>query len=219
VTQDAFQKKGVSGWQGVLGWQGFLSRFDDRGKLIYSSYITNDSSRCKLYLNRIVIDKDRNIFLSGSTNSTLSFISPWAVQKDKYDNTNYIGFIIKFDPACHFIKYATYLGGIDPYGRTEINGIAVDDSGYAVVVGSTLSLDFPTVNAYCNWAKGIGTANGTAFISKINLDGSGLIYSSLLDSEPDSWAYCVTLDRCIFRHYPTSDSERIRPLIPIQSDH
>jgi hypothetical protein len=46
------------------------------------------------------------------------------------------------------LSYSTYLGGTDDNLRsTGGNGIAVDASGNAYVVGTTFSNNFPTVNA------------------------------------------------------------------------
>jgi len=69
------------------------------------------------------------------------------------------------------LAYSTYLGGdnFDP-----VQGIAVDKSGNAYVVGYTGSDDFPVTSGAYN-----GNGSG-AFVTKLNAAGSALIYSTLI---------------------------------------
>lgn len=88
------------------------------------------------------------------------------------------------------LSYSTYLGGAtsDDYPQ----GIAVDASGNAYVVGYTYSSDFPTTaGAYQTAPKG---GSDTAFLSKLSPDGSTLLYSTYIGGAKGSEAYGVTLD-------------------------
>jgi uncharacterized repeat protein (TIGR01451 family) len=70
------------------------------------------------------------------------------------------------------LAYSTYLGGS---GNDFGNGIAVDSSGNAYVAGQTASTDFPLASPMQATNKG-----NNAFISKLNADGSALVYSTYL---------------------------------------
>jgi hypothetical protein len=71
------------------------------------------------------------------------------------------------------LVYSTYLGGSEfDFG----NGIAVDDRGNAYVTGFTESTDFPTVNAVQPASGG----SDDAFVTKLNRNGSQLLYSTYL---------------------------------------
>ena len=84
--------------------------------------------------------------------------------------------------------YSTFLGGnlLDTG-----NGIAVDASGNAYVVGLASSSDFPTVNAI----QPARDANSSdAFVAKLNASGSGLIYSTFLGGNSNDSARAVAVD-------------------------
>jgi Beta-propeller repeat len=69
---------------------------------------------------------------------------------------------------------ATYLGGsTDDFGY----GVAVDAAGNAYIAGLTDSIDFPTKYPL---QPTFGGSNADAFVSKINPDGSALVYSTYL---------------------------------------
>jgi len=71
------------------------------------------------------------------------------------------------------LAYSTYLGG----STWDLgNGIAVDPAGNAYVTGWTGSTDFPTTNAIQPTHGG----SWDAFVTKINTDGSALVYSTYL---------------------------------------
>src|ERR1700756_1412064 len=77
------------------------------------------------------------------------------------------------------LAYSTYLGGsTDEYALD----IAVDSAGNAYVTGGTASTDFPTANPFQPDYNG-GSSN--AFVSKINADGSALVYSTYLGGSSD----------------------------------
>jgi Beta-propeller repeat len=73
------------------------------------------------------------------------------------------------------LAYATYLGGADYFGQ-DIQQIAVNAAGEAYVVGQTNSPTFPLANAIQPILHG-GT---DVFVTKINADGTGLVYSTFL---------------------------------------
>lgn len=78
-------------------------------------------------------------------------------------------FVAKFD-ASGTLLYSTYLGGND---SDQGNGIAVDSSGNAYVVGNTASTNFPvTANAFQKARAG----NVNAFVAKLNPVGNALVY-------------------------------------------
>jgi hypothetical protein len=87
------------------------------------------------------------------------------------------------------LAYSTYLGGsTDDYALD----IAVDSAGNAYVTGGTASTDFPTENAFQSAYSG-GSSN--AFVTKINADGSSLIYSTYLGGSSDfNFAQSIAVD-------------------------
>ena len=87
------------------------------------------------------------------------------------------------------LGYSTYLGGTgDEYSQ----GVAVDASGNAYVVGYTYGADFPTTpGAYQSAPKG---GSDTAFLSKLSPDGSTLLYSTYIGGNKGSEGYGITLD-------------------------
>jgi len=92
-----------------------------------------------------------------------------------------------YDPALPLVidpvlVYSTYLGG----GANDIaNGIAVDSSGNAYVVGQTLSANFPTNPA--NARLGAPNPSNTldVFVAKLNDAGSALVFSTYLGGSAD----------------------------------
>ena len=66
---------------------------------------------------------------------------------------------------------------LDGSGADSANSIAVDATGNAYVTGSTSSTNFPTVNAF---QSTLITNSQAAFVSKFNVAGTALIYSSYL---------------------------------------
>jgi hypothetical protein len=79
------------------------------------------------------------------------------------------------------LAYSTYWGGTFGSGAGNIGdrgeGIAVDSSGNAYIVGSTTSDTFPTVNPF----QTVRTGGISAFVAKLNAAGTGFVYSTYLN--------------------------------------
>ncbi len=104
-----------------------------------------------------------------------------AFRVDRYDRR--VSLVI--DPV---LVYSTYLGGS---GWDGANGIAVDASGSAYVVGSTTSLNFPT--ALPSQFSEHGGYDG--FVAKVKPDGSGLVYSTYFGGSGDDYLNGIALDQ------------------------
>jgi type IV secretory pathway protease TraF len=112
------------------------------------------------------------------------------------------------------LVYSTYFGGTGSgsiscshfnNGMSEYcigqgdqgNGIALDSSGNAYVVGTTYSADFPvTSGAYQAGNPAADTSNGasTVFVSKLNSTGTALVYSTYLGGSGGDEGYGIALD-------------------------
>ena len=93
---------------------------------------------------------------------------------------NRIGFHVgAYDPARPLIIdpvliYSTYLGGS---GFDQGYAIAVDSFGNAYVTGQTAAIDFPTTPGAFQTNYG----GGDAFVSKLNPQGTALVYSTYIN--------------------------------------
>jgi uncharacterized protein (TIGR03437 family) len=108
------------------------------------------------------------------------------------------GFVVKLNPAGTQVVYSTLLGGT---GDDFISSIAADSTGAAYVTGATCSTDFPiTGGVYQNRMKGPFNAPeadvliGDAFLSKLNPQGSALVFSTFLGGTGDDAGAAVRLD-------------------------
>jgi hypothetical protein len=85
------------------------------------------------------------------------------------------------------LSYSTYLGGsLNDVGL----GIAVDSAGNAYVTGNTQSTDFPTANSIQPTNHG----GYDVFVTKINADGSALVYSTYLGGSGDDYGTTIAVD-------------------------
>ena len=86
------------------------------------------------------------------------------------------------------LVYSTYLGG--SY-RDDVYSMAVDSTGNAYVTGFTGSPDFPaTPGSYCVAFNGFSDV----FVSKLNQNGSDLIYSTFLGGKSQDIGSSIALD-------------------------
>jgi len=94
------------------------------------------------------------------------------------------------------LAYSTYLGGrASAFGGNaddEGLGIAVDAAGNAYVTGRTLSTSFPTTPGAFQVTFGGGFFD--AFVTKLNGDGSALVYSTYLGGSVDDRGNAIAVD-------------------------
>ncbi len=96
-------------------------------------------------------------------------------------------FVTRLDAAGQLV-YSTYLGGSDgdkPYG------VAVTAGGEAIVVGNTLSSDFPTTAGA--WSRTMsGRSDG--FVARLSASGAALLASTFLGGNDGEVVQAVALD-------------------------
>jgi arylsulfatase A-like enzyme len=84
------------------------------------------------------------------------------------------------------LNYSTYLGG---NGAERVNGIAVDSAGASYLTGRTLSTDF-------NVGRPVESVSGQGdvFVSKLNVAGNAIVYSTYLGGEGDDSGNGIAVD-------------------------
>ncbi|HKP93215.1 MAG TPA: SBBP repeat-containing protein [Chthoniobacterales bacterium] len=148
--------------------------------LVYSTYLGGSNSDLA---RAVAVDSSGNAYVTGYTTST-DFPTANAVQATLNGTAGGFGdrdvFVTKLNAAGTALIYSTYLGGS---GGEEARGIAADAAGNAYVAGFTSSTNFPTANAL---QSSIGTDGQDAFVTKLNADGSALVYSTYLGGNGSS---------------------------------
>lgn len=160
--------------------------------LSYSTYLGGASND---YTTSIAVDSTGSAYLTGYTNSVNFPTTSGSYQTTcggGCSGTTVDAFVSKLDPTGTFLVYSTYLGGT---GNDYGNGIAVDASGNAYIVGQTFSANFPTTAGSFETKCGAGNcAGGDAFITELNSTGSGLIYSTYLGGNGATQGNAIALD-------------------------
>lgn len=149
--------------------------------LSFSTYLggnDNDSAEA------IALDSSGNIYITGETSST-NFPTKDPIQGSNAGKDD--AFVTKISADGSNIIYSTYIGGSEDDSG---NDIAVDSSGNVYITGETFSTNFPTENPIRPALK--GTSN--AFITKINSDGSNIIYSTFLVGGKNSEGNGICID-------------------------
>jgi hypothetical protein len=134
--------------------------------LSYSSYLGGSGDDMGF---GIAVDSAGNAYVTGFTTSnnfpTVNSLSPGNDFRDV--------FVTKVNAAGTALVYSTYIGG-NNFERGQ--SIAVDSSGNAYVTGRTQSANFPTATPIQSALGG----SEDAFVTKLNPNGSALVYSTYL---------------------------------------
>jgi Beta-propeller repeat len=171
----------------------FVTKLNSAGtSLVYSTYLGGSAVD---YATAIAVDSEGSAYVAGRA-ASIDFPTASPFQSTLQGEVS--AFVTKLDPDGNALVYSTYLGGSASStipgssgagaGVTVANAIAVDGAGDAYITGSTSSSNFPTVNPYqaTNHAPDGDTPAGDfagatdAFVSKLNTDGSALVYSTYL---------------------------------------
>ena len=150
-----------------------------------SEYLTSSED---LGDSGITIDTDGNIIVVGRTESE-DFPTNNAHQ-DTLGGGDYDAFIAKLSPDGQTLIFATYLGGSSQEWATSVATCA---NGDIVVVGTTMSNNFPTLNAYQTNNNGGSFYNTDIFLAKFSSTGT-LLFSTYFGGTGDDWGYGVDVD-------------------------
>jgi len=155
--------------------------------LSYSTYLGGDLADHSL---AIAVDADRNTYLTGFTLSAAFPTTPGSFDPapDATSTSDIEAFVTKLNATGTALVYSTYLSGS---GDDLAFGIAVDRDGNAYVTGRTTSPNFPTANAFQPAYNG----NFDAFVTKLDPQGSGLVYSTYLGAWSTDIGSGIAVDR------------------------
>ncbi|MHB1458413.1 MAG: DUF7948 domain-containing protein [Armatimonadota bacterium] len=145
---------------------------DPASDLIYSTFLGgNDGSESGA---GIAVDSNGCVYVMGVTSST-NFPTTSGALLAGNDL-----FITKLNPSGSQLVYSTFLGG----SYTEDGAdIAVDSAGCAYVTGYTRSYNFPTTPGALDTVLSDGgndPSDQDGFVTKLNANGSALLYSTYL---------------------------------------
>jgi hypothetical protein len=168
-TADPLQPAYGGGGAG-FGMDAYVAKLNSTGSaLVYSTYLGgSDDDRGQ----SIAVDSSGNAYVAGITVShDFPTVNPFQPSSHTNGST---AFVAKLNSTGSALVYSTYLGGSG--GADWGLGIAVDSSGNAYVTGFTTSADFPTMNPIQPAYNG----SNDAFVTKLNPNGSALVYSTYL---------------------------------------
>ncbi|MFX0013822.1 MAG: SBBP repeat-containing protein [Promethearchaeota archaeon] len=162
----------------------FVTKLNATGnKLVFSTYLGGAEGD---YGREIVVDASGNTYITGETES-LDFPTTPDTIDDTHNGGTSDAFIVKLNTGGDNLVYSTFIGGGgNDYGYS----IAIDDFNNVCITGETWSSNFPVVGAYDNTKGG----NTDAFLTKINADGDGFVFSTYLGGSGLDYGYDIAVD-------------------------
>jgi hypothetical protein len=170
-TKNPFQAAKASTFP--WGFDAFVAKLNPSGNaLIYSTYVggTGDEIGWSVAVN----SAGEAYVTGGTTSADFPTVNPL----QPAFGGSYDAFVSKLSSTGSALVFSSYLGGSSD---DEGHAIALDSSGNAYVTGFTRSINFPTAHPVQPAYGG----NFDAFVAKLNLSGSALVYSSYLGGSDD----------------------------------
>jgi uncharacterized protein (TIGR03437 family) len=152
----------------------FVTILDPTGsRLIASSRFGGENSD---YATALALSPSGEVLVAGTTTSDKFPITVGALQTTKLDLTTV--FLTKLKPDLSAPIFSTYLGG---ESSDYVNALIVQPDGSIIVQGNASSRFFPvTSNALERCSRTLGWTSSVGFLTRINPDGSRVVYSSFL---------------------------------------
>jgi len=151
--------------------------------MVYSTYLGGSGDEHGFAL---ALDGSGSTYLTGDTYSADFPVK--GAYRSTFVGGTYDAFVTKFSSDGKSLVYSTYLGGS---GNDVGDGIQVDGSGKAYIVGITSSTNFPTRSPYqANFAGG----DDDTFVTVLSATGASLSYSSYFGGSGKDEAMSIALD-------------------------
>ncbi len=177
------------------GGDAFVTRVNATGTdLDYSTYLDGTISSIG---NGIAVNSTFQAYVTGATASPDFPTTPGAFQRTlkakvitgfPHDTNQDNAFVTKFSADGRSLVYSTFLGGT---ANDVGTAIALDPDGRACVAGTASSPDFPITSAAFQKTKHGST---DAFVTKFQLSGGGLFYSTFLGGSGSDGANSIAVD-------------------------
>jgi hypothetical protein len=189
IASGSFQTTCGGGCSGTTV-DAFVTKLDPTGSfMVYSTYLGGVGND---YGNGIALDAAGDAYVVGQTFSS-DFPTTVGAFQTTCGSGNCTGgdaFVTELNPSGSALVYSTYLGGSSV---NQGNGIALDASGDAYVIGYTESTNFPTTpGAYQTKCTCSNLAD--VFVTELNPSGSALVYSTYLGGTGQEVGYAIALD-------------------------
>jgi Divergent InlB B-repeat domain/Domain of unknown function DUF11/Beta-propeller repeat len=162
----------------------------DGSQLVYSTFLGGSSED---HGYGIAVSSSGNAYITGITMSsdlptTAGAIQTQFIKSQSFNPNDGAAFVTELSAAGDALVYSTFLGG--PIGDKG-NAIALDPGGNAYVAGVAKSPSFPVTPGALQTSN-----NGLwqAFVSKINPNGTALVYSTLLGGSSETQGLALALD-------------------------
>jgi hypothetical protein len=170
------------------GSPNFVTKIDSTGSsLAYSTFFAGGDS----VPGSIAVNSDGDAYIAGTAGA--GFPTTTGAYDTSF-NGNFGGdsFVAELNVGGSGLVYSTYLGGS---GEEHVADLAVDESGSAYVTGQTKSADFPTTPSAFDTTFNGPAYDGDAFVTKLNVAGSALVYSTYLGGASEDVVKTIAIDR------------------------
>jgi len=205
VTQGVFQSANAANADIATAFVSKLSA--DGGRLVYSTYLGGSNGFNSGFAvggdagHAITVDGNGNAYVAGYTNSSDFPVTSGAFQTQYGDSVREGGsnaFVTKLSSDAASLVFSTFLGGGNVTGQSVFlgygdgaNGIAVDNSGDVYVAGSASSQSFPVTSGSF---QSISPGLCAAFVTKLNAQGTELLYSTYIGGDFNSFGTGLAID-------------------------
>ncbi len=167
----------------------FVTKFSASGSMVYSTYLGGDEGGGDWDEGRgIAVDASGNAYVTGWTGAAdFPIVNAF---DGTFNGNRSDAFVAKLNPGGSALVYSTYVGG-DSIDKAY--AIAIDAAENTYITGSTMSPDFPALNAFDAVYSG-GVDYGDAFVTKLNASGNSLGFSTYFGTGGDDYGSGIIVD-------------------------